>query len=150
MAVNNEIMRLAVAVAGFELVDQNDVDGGAFSVNGLEVAWEGIEESDEMMVWCSVGSLLANPDSALMDYLLQVNCFGSQTAGGHLGLYGVSRTLVYSYRFVPNSDERVTADVLKAFVTRAFEFLGKLQELQSSNQEEGEAADLVANDSIRI
>ncbi len=143
-------MRLAVASAGYVLKEPGGDKGGMFCAEGLDVVWEDVRLSDEVLVWCVVGSVPETPSSDLMNYLLQANCFGRQTGGGHLGLYAMSRTLVYSLRFVPNGNERDMAGVLQSFVARALQFLGKFQDLTSHPEKTPVLAEPMAGDSLRI
>ncbi len=142
-------MQLAIASAGYVLKEPGDSKGGLFCAEGLDIVWEDVKLSDEVLVWCVVGSVPEAPSPDLTNYLLQANCFGSQTGGGHLGLYALSQTLVYSFRFVPNGDERDVA-VLQSFVARALQFLGKFQDLTSLPEKTPVSEEPMAGDSLRI
>lgn len=143
-------MQLAVASAGYLLKAKGDIKGGMFCADGLDIVWEDIKGTDEVLVWCVVGDVPETPTVELMNYLLQVNCFGSQTGGGHLGLYALSRTLVYSFRLVLDRDERVTAGVLQSYVAKALQFLGKLQDAKSQMEKSPTTEPPITGDSLRI
>ncbi len=126
--MNDDIMRAAVSAAGYELHGESR----SFSAQGIDVSWEDIDEANEVMIWCTVGDMPEDPKVEFMRYLLKANCFGSGTAGGHLGLYSLAHALIYSYRLLLDEDYDVTARVLQAFVSKALQFTGKVNELQTS------------------
>lgn len=127
-----EEMRQAIEVAGYLTGTVEDKQDQVFSADGLDVVWEAAEATDDVMIWCAVGGMPEKTTSEFTKFLLEANCFGSRTAGGHLGLYEPTKTLVFSYRFVPDVDARMTAKVLQAFVEKALQFTEEIQELESS------------------
>ena len=130
--MRDEIMRSAADFSGYVQGTSDDAKARVFAAEGLDVAWESVDSSEDVIVWCAIGELAQKPAAELTDFLLQANCFGDKTAGGHLGLYAPSRSLIYSYRFAPSSDVPTTAGILQSFVAKALQLVSEAQALQSS------------------
>ncbi len=141
-----EEMRRAIDVAGYLTGSLDDQQEQVFSADGLDVVWEAVAATDDVMLWCVVGDMPEKSAPELTQFLLEANCFGNRTAGGHLGLYAPMRALVFSYRFVPDEDERVTAKVLQAFVERALQFMGTIREMAPSTEDDAKALEKGATD----
>ncbi len=138
--MNDDIMQAAIVTAGYELAGSPEAESRRFAAQGLDVAWEDVDDTNEVMIWCAVGDMPEEPKAEFTRYLLEANCFGSETSGGYLGLYSLAQVLIYSYRLVLDADEEVTAKVLQAFVAKALQIKSKLNDLQSL-AEEGDEAD---------
>ena len=91
-----DIIIEAIEQAGFSPLPSNEEDAGAFEAEGLRFGWEA--RDGEAVFYTSLGVLPQHPSTELCERLLEADCLGIGTGGGHIGLYGPTRTLLYSFR----------------------------------------------------
>lgn len=144
----NALMLEALEAAGFQVLESSDGEG-SFDVGGVNFAWQcevdkkdSEEEGEDVRavnVWCSVGTLEDEPRQALLERLLEMNLFGAEVRGGHLGLYAPTRALLYSCRLKPWAEERdATVTTLKAFTQCALGFMEELSNMEEPHYEDEE------------
>ena len=137
MQAANLLMQEAISTAGFHLL-QSRAEGGMFETGGVKFAWKNeLNESDgtvrAVTVWCSVGTLEAQENAELLERVLEMNLFGTEVRGGHLGLYAPTRALVYSYRLKPwEEDRETTAATLTAYTESAAGIMFEIREKAAS------------------
>lgn len=125
----SELINEAAVSAGFEPADSIRPGAGAFLADGLRVGWETNEKTAEAVFYVSIGTLPPSPSAQLCEFLLEQNCLGAGTAGGHIGLYAPTRVLLYSFRTPLGSlDARALGNMLTVFVSKA---PGLIREMQS-------------------
>lgn len=66
------------------------------NIRGLLVNLEYDAGNNRLHLYCSLGVLPRDPGPALCERLLEANLLGAETGGGHIGLYGATRALLYS------------------------------------------------------
>lgn len=89
-----DIITEAIEQAGFLPLASNEENAGAFEAEGLRFGWEA--KDGEAVFYTSLGILPQPPSTELCERLLEADCLGIGTGGGHIGLYGPTRTLLYS------------------------------------------------------
>lgn len=97
-------------------------DGGSaqIDVRGLFVNLEYDGGSERLHLYCSLGVLPRDPDPALCERLLEANLLGAETGGGHIGLYGATRALIYSLSLEADRlDGARLANALNLFTEKA-------------------------------
>lgn len=131
-----DIIIKAVEQAGFSPLPTNEEDAGAFEAEGLRFGWEA--KDGEGVFYTSLGVLPQHPSTELCERLLEADCLGIGTGGGHIGLYGPTRTLLYSFRTrVDGADVQRLADMLSDFVGRAPAFIRETTEFSAAQSDEG-------------
>lgn len=131
-----DIIIEAVEQAGFSPLPTNEGDAGAFEAEGLRFGWEA--KDGEAVFYTSLGVLPQHPSTELCERLLEADCLGIGTGGGHIGLYGPTRTLLYSFTTrVDGADVPRLADMLSNFVGRAPAFIRETTELSAAQSDEG-------------
>lgn len=103
--------------------------GGTTEIDlrGLRLA---LEYADARLhIWCSLGTLPADPPASLCEFLLECNLLGGRTAGGHIGLYAPARTLVYSLSLdVDALDSSRLANAFQRFAEKAVQLIAETEE----------------------
>ena len=133
MDTSFERIRPAVETAGYEALRGVRDGTGTFVADGLRFAWEKRDDADEVVFYVSIGSLPPQPSVPLCEYLLEQNCLGAATAGGHIGLYAPTRVLLYSFRTQLDAvSPEALANMLRAFVAKATNLIADMQNLGSS------------------
>ena len=131
-----DIIIEAIEQAGFSPLSSNEEDAGAFEAEGLRFGWEA--KDGETVFYTSLGVLPQNPSTELCERLLEADCLGIGTGGGHIGLYGPTRTLLYSFRTrVDGADVPRLAGMLADFVGRAPAFIREATEFSAAQSDEG-------------
>ena len=131
-----DIIIEAIEQAGFSPLPSNEEDAGAFEAEGLRFGWEA--RDGEAVFYTSLGVLPQHPSTELCERLLEVDCLGIGTGGGHIGLYGPTRTLLYSFRTrIDGADVPRLANMLADFVGRAPAFIRETTEFSAAQSDEG-------------
>ena len=131
-----DIIIEAIEQAGFSPLPSNEEDAGAFEAEGLRFGWEA--RDGEAVFYTSLGVLPQHPSTELCERLLEADCLGIGTGGGHIGLYGPTRTLLYSFRTrIDGADVPRLANMLADFVGRAPAFIRKTTEFSAAQSDEG-------------
>ena len=134
--MTSEFLIEAVKAAGFE-GEAIDETSGIFAADELEFAWDE-RESGEVLLWCALGKLAPDAQTSLLERLLEDNCFGDRTAGGHIGLYAPTRTITFSYAFKPGTDVHAAGNIIAAFVAKAAELIGEVNDKRSTSSQSAE------------
>ena len=131
-----DIIIEAIEQAGFSPLPSNEEDAGAFEAEGLRFGWEA--RDGEAVFYTSLGVLPQHPSTELCECLLEADCLGIGTGGGHIGLYGPTRTLLYSFRTrIDGADVPRLANMLADFVGRAPAFIRETTEFSAAQSDEG-------------
>lgn len=94
---------------------------------GLRLALEFADS--RLHIWCSLGTLPADPPASLCEFLLECNLLGGRTAGGHIGLYAPTRTLVYSLSLDADTlDSHRLANAFQRFTEKAVQLIAETEE----------------------
>ena len=135
---NMDIIIEAIEQAGFLPLASNEENAGAFEAEGLRFGWEA--KDGEAVFYTSLGILPQHPSTELCERLLEADCLGIGTGGGHIGLHGPTRTLLYSFRTrVDGADVPRLADMLSDFVGRAPAFIRETEDFRAAASDEGAA-----------
>lgn len=128
MTLYSDLIDEAVQLAGFQSDGESRPGAGAFEADGLRFGWEISPDETEAVFFVSIGELPPDPPAGLCEYLLEQNCLGAQTAGGHIGLYAPTRVLLYSFRApLTGTNAAGLANMLAAFVAKAPEYIRGMQ-----------------------
>lgn len=110
-------------------------------VHGLRVALEYAASIDSLILYCSLGVLPCEPSHELYEYLLDANLMGKGTGGGHIGLFGPGRTLIFSVTLpVDQLDGPRLANAFDRFAEKAAVLIADVEERGSSAMEPANAA----------
>ncbi|WP_446424258.1 type III secretion system chaperone [Mailhella sp.] len=98
-------------------------------LHGLRLALEYAAREERLHLWCSLGTLPADPPASLCEFLLECSLLGGGTAGGHIGLYAPTRTLIYSQSFEAAAlDGSRLASALARFTEKAVQLMAETEE----------------------
>lgn len=95
-----------------------------YDCNGLHIHLHYDERSDTLLLYVHLGFLPEHPARQTYEYMLELNFLGADLGGGHVGLHGRSRALVYSLRLeVAQQDALSLRNALHLFAGHALEML---------------------------
>ena len=104
------------------------------SVNGLTIAFERDDRLKRLVLWCSLRELPAEANSELYEFLLKASLLGSQIGGGHIGLYGPTRALLYSLELEEDGlDAARLANAIQRFAEKAAELIEELEKVDTAS-----------------
>ena len=104
------------------------------TVNGLTVAFERDDRLKRLVLWCSLRDLPAETSSELYEFLLKASLLGAQTGGGHIGLYGPTRALLYSLELDEDGlDAARLSSAIQRFAEKAAGLIEELERFSATN-----------------
>ena len=128
-----DLLSTALCEAGAAPASFSEVGMAEIRLHGLNLALEYIAREQRLHVWCSLGTLPVDPPAALCEFLLECDLLGGRTAGGHIGLYAPTRTLIYSLSLeVAALDGSRLANALARFTEKAAQLMAETEEQGSS------------------
>ena len=113
--------------------------GGSFSLgmataslNGLDISLDHDTKLGRLILWCGLLELPSTVDSGMWEALLEANLLGARTGGGHIGLYGPTRTLVFSLELDTDGlDAPRLASAFQRFTEKASELIEESEALNA-------------------
>ncbi|HIU17922.1 MAG TPA: type III secretion system chaperone [Candidatus Avidesulfovibrio excrementigallinarum] len=125
----NALLAEALAVAGLPSAALNASGMAEINVHGLAVALEYMEADDRLVLYCSVGRLPAEVAPEIYEFLLEADLFGAKLGGGHIGLYGPARTLLFSFSLpLSGLNAAQLGNALQRFAERASALMNEIEE----------------------
>lgn len=95
-----------------------------YDCHGLHIHMQYDEGGDTLLLYVHVGFLPEHPTRQVYESMLELNFLGAKLGGGHVGLHGSSRSLVYSLRLdVAQQNTLSLQNALHLFAGHALELL---------------------------
>lgn len=90
------ILAEALRIAGASPCSFSSEGSAEADMKGLTIGFQHDERGQRLCLYCGLGRLPSSPSPTLCEFLLEANLLGSETGGGHIGLYAPSRILLFS------------------------------------------------------
>ena len=114
------ILNEALRIAGASPCTFSSEGSAEADIRGLTIGFQHDGNGRRLCLYCSLGRLPSEPSPALCEFLLEANLLGSETGGGHIGLYAPSRILLFSlWLDADGLDEARLSNALMRFTEKA-------------------------------